>query len=196
MAGDRQAGDEVSAIMRPLLVQRLKRWSTGRDDSHAAEIAVDDALIRYVKEPELFDPERGTHETWLVAVSRNFLRDGQRTGRRSARREVAAGLDLASASGAVSPSARRHPAADRLDERIAQLPERRDRSFLGAIVRGESIETQARILGFGDLDDDDRRTAVRRAIARIKKWVQRHVTGRQGVLTPVSQKDGRRAYIK
>ncbi|HEU5005573.1 MAG TPA: RNA polymerase sigma factor [Jatrophihabitantaceae bacterium] len=83
MASTREA-DEFADWVRPALLP-MTRLARRLAPDHDPQDVVQDALVRAWRKRHLFDPERGTATTWLLAITADRARDARRTRNRQLR---------------------------------------------------------------------------------------------------------------
>lgn len=77
MASTREA-DEFADWVRPALLP-MTRLARRLAPDHDPQDVVQDTLVRAWSKRHLFDPERGTATTWLLAITADQARDARRT---------------------------------------------------------------------------------------------------------------------
>ena len=77
MASTREA-DEFADWVRPALLP-MTRLARRLAPDHDPQDVVQDALAQAWRKRHLFDPERGTATTWLLAITADRARDARRT---------------------------------------------------------------------------------------------------------------------
>lgn len=83
VASTREA-DEFADWVRPALLP-MTRLARRLAPDHDPQDIVQDALVRAWRKRHLFDPERGTATTWLLAITADRARDARRTRNRHLR---------------------------------------------------------------------------------------------------------------
>jgi RNA polymerase sigma-70 factor (ECF subfamily) len=83
VASTREA-DEFADWVRPALLP-MTRLARRLAPDHDPQDVVQDALVRAWRKRHLFDPERGTATTWLLAITADRARDARRTRNRQLR---------------------------------------------------------------------------------------------------------------
>lgn len=83
VASTREA-DEFADWVRPALLP-MTRLARRLAPDHDPQDVVQDALVRAWRKRHLFDPERGTATTWLLAITADRARDARRTRARRLR---------------------------------------------------------------------------------------------------------------
>jgi RNA polymerase sigma-70 factor (ECF subfamily) len=117
VASTREA-DEFADWVRPALLP-MTRLARRLAPDHDPQDVVQDALVRAWRKRHLFDPERGTATTWLLAITADRARDARRT--RVRRFRV---VDDTSEPPEVAAPAEDVDADLDLDRAIGALPER------------------------------------------------------------------------
>jgi RNA polymerase sigma-70 factor (ECF subfamily) len=110
--------DEFADWVRPALLP-MTRLARRLAPDHDPQDVVQDALVRAWRKRHLFDPERGTATTWLLAITADRARDARRT--RVRRLRV---VDDTSEPPDVPVPAENVDADLDLDRAIGALPER------------------------------------------------------------------------
>jgi DNA-directed RNA polymerase specialized sigma24 family protein len=93
LAGDPNARDEVCLRAAPTLREHLRRWFP-RETPDVVESGISDALMKYLLEPERYDPGRGQPLSWLLSIAYHSIVDAQRWWRRRWAHETFVGVDI------------------------------------------------------------------------------------------------------
>lgn len=174
---DSHAAEDACAALHPQVLRRVRRRVCGAELQDLIT-AADDALMIYLREPERFDPQRGSLVNWLVTIAERRLRNSRRQGRRRSRHEVPVGIDLTRLSTAATVLSEHVDWAEgssreKTDAILAWARGAKERDFLRVRLAGASVPEQANVLGFGDDTLAEQRRAVSRVLERILKRARR-----------------------
>ena len=163
-AGDPNVLEELASHLLVVLRARLRRAYPGASEDVVVDAAAD-AIVRYSREPDWYDPQRGASlEHFLYAVSRRDVADRLKADARRLVRESEYSHVLA-----TMRAERLHRLKARaLLLQLARGDGERDaiRSWL---AMGSSYSSLASELGFTRLQPYDQRRAVKRLKDRIVK---------------------------
>lgn len=171
----------VEAYIEPLVRQLAYRF-TKLDDPHLVRDAVIDALLKYIENPERFDPERGKLSAYLLMSARGDLLNKLKSEQRRRLREVH--VDNVELQPHLRNTLIEDGESTRLpfgltmadiEAHVEQIiTDQRDRQILELILDGErKTEHYSQILGITDLNIRDQRQQVKRAKDRLVKKLRR-----------------------
>ncbi|ATB40439.1 hypothetical protein CYFUS_005888 [Cystobacter fuscus] len=152
-----------------------------RDDLRCGKDAADDAifdtLLAYVKQPDRYDPQKARLITYLTRAAKHQAWDRSRSEKSAARREREFGraveLWRRTPKEEMENFVEAIRALDRLVER-GHLKDERDVAFLRLFLSGErSTERLAEVLGLGSSPLEQKRRAVKRHRDRLMKILER-----------------------
>jgi RNA polymerase sigma-70 factor (ECF subfamily) len=154
--------DEFAEWVRPALVA-MTRLARRLAPQHEPDDIVQDALVRAWTKWHLYDPERGTPTTWLLAITADRARDARRTRLRHLRVVD----DTAEPPDVPAPAPDAEADLD-LDRAIEALPERQQLAvtlhyFIGLTV-AETASVMDVTAGTVKSTLFDARTNLRRAL--------------------------------
>jgi DNA-directed RNA polymerase specialized sigma24 family protein len=162
--------EEVAAWALPRVTAILQR-SFRSTDWAIVEEAAEEAILRYLNRPVIWEPSRSGLLTFLAVVARKRLLTRLGAEKRRVRHEQAfAGTQPASTGPLRDPDAQAMLGS--LGNQIARTPA--ERRFLAALLEGERRTAEyARILGITQLPVDQQRHEVKRLRDRLLKRARR-----------------------
>ncbi len=170
LAGDPSVRDEMAGLILPLLGHYLRRRWPYTDEA-AIQDAVEDALLRYLHTPSVYDPSRSPLDRYLALAATTNLKDALRRDQRRLQHELPIGNDSPDVALDVKPSVSRWRDL-RTVLRAGQTTQ--ERAFLHARLRGERrVAVLARILRLEHLSVPAQRGEVHRTWVRLRLRVRR-----------------------
>jgi DNA-directed RNA polymerase specialized sigma24 family protein len=184
-AGDATAPAEIAELFLPELVRDLRGRYRNLHDPDVVDLAVEDAVLSYLRRPGQFDPARSTLWRYLRMSARgdllNLLAQSKAILATQSGPEV---IELDSAdteyeiedgSLAVEDqvSMNLSPIWQTLEELFDDLPDREVALLLMERVR--SMAQYARALGAEAMPREEQERVVKRAKDRVRKTLQRHL---------------------
>lgn len=173
----------ADAFLLPL-VKRLRSRFSHVTDPHIIDTAAEDALLKYFRQPERYDPQRGTLLGYLLMDAggdlKNFLR--------AERRVVALHPPLAEyktqgENRIDDAEARLTGAASPVERAFARVPDPIDRELVELMMENERrTEVYAEALGVAGRPPGEQAAIVKRHKDRLKKLLRR-VLGRPSART-------------
>ncbi len=171
LAGDRSSCDELLQLMLPLLgLQLRRRWP--RVDPATIHDAAEDALLKYVDQPTVYDSSRSPLDRYLRLEAMSNLKDSFRRHERRLRHEVPIGDDWPEVA---AEDVSRRPGRWRNVRALLRVAEtRQEHAFLHAKLRGERrAATLAGILCLDHLSVVEQRAEVHRTWMRLLMRIRR-----------------------
>jgi DNA-directed RNA polymerase specialized sigma24 family protein len=176
LQGDREAADEIALLLLPD-VRRGVRSAAPREDPHAIDTVVDDAVMVHLREPAAFDPARASLVSWLVAIALNKLKGLQRSRRRRLAHEQPEGVDFSQKPVSVSAdddaAARERKMARWAAALRAAVRTPRERALVEARLAGAGFDAQATAYGIEGLPKAKARVVLYRAWENLVRRARR-----------------------
>jgi DNA-directed RNA polymerase specialized sigma24 family protein len=196
VAGDAEAIEAMLAWILGAVRRRVGR-SGGRLDPFFVDEGIDDALMRYLREPRAFEPSRGSLLGWLTVCATNRARDLRRSERRRQLRQAIIGSQLAclGRTDRLEEDGAAHRAKRLSDYRAFLLELTRtptERAFVVARLEGSSLAVQAAALGVESSDFTYCRREVGRRwdlLRRRLRWRRRESVGAVLAETVLEERD-------
>ncbi len=188
--GDHLAPSKIAELFLPLLARALHRKFHNISDSHLVDIAVADALLSYLTEPQKFDPGRGKLFTYLwIASQGDLLNRLQQERKHTSRKLDEKVVELPSYATVNRIQAEEDPEAILLlseetlrvkEEVNAIITDEGDRAIVALMLDGiRETATYAEILGLKDRPFEEQTLLVKRTKDRIKVALRRGLERRE-----------------
>lgn len=186
--GDLESYEEIPKLLFPRLTTALLRHCGGKFDRDIIESAIDEALVEYVREPGKFDPRRKVPlEAFLLMAANRNVANTLRSERRRKHRERKAikdklisqkekiSVELELSAGNIIQSERETATQRILASVLPVLSNSKDNQVFQLMLRGVREQVSyAGVMGITDLPLSEQRRRVKRAKARITKFLRRH----------------------
>ncbi len=188
--GDHLAPSKIAELFLPLLARALHRKFHNISDSHLVDIAVADALLSYLTNPQKFDPSRGKLFTYLwIASQGDLLNRLQQERKHTSRKLDEKVVELPSYATVNRIQAEEDPEAILLlseetlrvkEEVNAIITDEGDRAIVALMLDGiRETATYAEILGLKDRPFEEQTLLVKRTKDRIKVALRRGLERRE-----------------
>ncbi|RKH18704.1 sigma-70 family RNA polymerase sigma factor [Corallococcus praedator] len=164
--------DLFLTFMDPLFRMLKRQTKCSDDDAHDSAI---DALFAYLKEPDKFDPGKGSMSAYLVQIARYKAWDRYRSSSARAQREEKMRVQVEVEPPPPNVSLEEYVEMKQLVERLVRKIEAlglddRDQACIRLIITdSRSTESWAEVLGLTHLPQDQMRQVVKRHYDRLMK---------------------------
>lgn len=188
--GDHLAPSKIAEFFLPLLARALHRKFHNISDPHLVDIAVADALLSYLTDPQKFDPGRGKLFTYLWIASQGDLLNRLQQERKYTSRKVNENVvELQSYATVNRIEAEEGPEGIlllseetlRVNEEVnAIITDEGDRAIVALMLDGiRETTAYAEILGLKDKPVEEQALLVKRTKDRIKVALRRGLERRE-----------------
>jgi hypothetical protein len=168
--GAHEARDSLVTILSEMTRVAVAR---GRDPDNR-DLAIEDALTKFLESPDRYDCRKGTLENLLAKMARDASIDLWRQERRRVAHETTPTVDLSltiATSLVVSPEERFIAVEEeRLEHqrRMAVCWSTTDRAFIEAL-EAQDLERGLRALGIADVPEAERTAELRKVVKRLRE---------------------------
>ncbi len=178
LSGSTVASAQLAELLLVNVSKFLKSTFFNVKDEHIIATSVEDAILTYLRNPDEFDPERGSLLSYIITAAKWRLLSAI-SRKREKNVELESHENVSIYSGEPDLPIEDVLIAEDEDKRTFKrlrelLPDSRDQAMLEAMMDGERItDTYAAILGISDQPQDVKRQEVKRNKDRIKIVIRR-----------------------
>lgn len=171
--GDTSVITELAEALVAILRPRIRRWCPAADP-HDVGTAIDDAVMKYLRHPELFHPAGAPLDFWLSTAVLNRVKDLKRSSRRFVRRALSIGVDLDLFAAPLQPDPEPHLTLEECRRRILSVATKpAEVAFVKVRLNDGDIVEQAKAICGQALDLEEARTVVNRMVNKLHKRGER-----------------------
>lgn len=151
----------------------MRRWRPSAPP-HDVDTAIDDAVMNYIRHPELFHPAGAPLDFWLSTAVLNRLKDLKRSYRRFVRRALPVGVSLDLFKAPLQPDPEPHVTTEECRRRILAVATKPDEvAFVEVRLNEGDIITQAKAICGKELDPETARKVVNRMVNKLHRRGER-----------------------